>query len=134
MFADYITPKKEAGQGLPIWIKDLFMHRASTSDKTSRAERRRLEEVARIRGRLTLAKLTLTGIDKAYNLPAGTAGNAVHEPHLAGERAIAAALKTRPEYLWRTRYHADGRRITPQPAENYRHTRRRSLDAAQEAA
>ncbi|OCP17469.1 MULTISPECIES: helix-turn-helix domain-containing protein [unclassified Ensifer] len=100
------------------------MHRASTSDKASRAERRRLEEVARIRGRLTLAKLTLTGIDKAYNLPAGTAGNAVHEPHLAGERAIAAALKTRPEYLWRTRYHADGERMAPQPAENYRHARR----------
>lgn len=107
------------------------MHRASTSDKASRAERRRLEEVARIRGRLTLAKLTLTGIDKAYHLPAGTAGNAVHEPHLAGERAIAAALKTRPEYLWRTRYHADGQRITPQPAENYRHTRRQ---LAQDAA
>ncbi|MFD1330219.1 helix-turn-helix domain-containing protein [Mycoplana ramosa] len=106
------------------------MHRASTSDKTDRAERRRLEEVARIRARLTLAKLTLREIDKAYNLPAGTAGNAVHEPHLAGERAIAAALKTRPEYLWRTRYHSDGRRITPQPAENYRHARRQHAQVA----
>lgn len=124
MFADFVTPKKEAGQGLPIWIKDLLMHRASTSDKISRAERRRLEEVGRIRNRLTVAKLTLTEIDKAYNLPAGTAGNAVHEPHLAGERAIAAALKTRPHLLWRTRYRPDGQRITPQPAENYRHARR----------
>ncbi|WP_160012488.1 helix-turn-helix domain-containing protein [Rhizobium sp. 18055] len=107
------------------------MHRASTSDKTSREERRRLEEVGRIRDRLTRAKLTLTAIDKAYDLPTGTAGNAVHEPHLAGERAIAAALKMRPEHLWRTRYHADGQRITPQPAENYRHTRRQP---SQEAA
>jgi Ner family transcriptional regulator len=110
------------------------MHRASTSDKPDRAERRRLEEVARIRSRLTLAKLTLTEIDKSYNLPTGTAGNAVHEPHVAGERAIAAALKTRPEFLWRSRYHQDGRRMSPQPAENYRHARRRHVQPVQEAA
>lgn len=104
------------------------MHRAPKSDKISRAERRRLEEVARIKGRLIVAKLTLAGIDKAYNLPAGTAGNAVHEPHLAGERAIAAALKTRPHLLWQTRYSSDGSRLSPQPSENYRHARRNSSD------
>ncbi|MDO6967026.1 helix-turn-helix domain-containing protein [Rhizobium alvei] len=96
-----------------------------------KAERRRLEEVARIKSKLIVAKLTLSDIDKAYNLPSGTAGNAVHEPHLAGERAIAAALKTRPELLWRSRYHADGRRLAPQPTANYRHSRRPpSLEAA----
>ncbi|MGC4409577.1 hypothetical protein D4A92_19905 [Rhizobium rosettiformans] len=99
------------------------MHRDASADKT---QRRRLEEVARIKSRLILAKLTLSQIDKAYGLPAGTAGNAVHEPHLAGERAIAAALKTRPEMLWRSRYHADGQRRSPQPAENYRYGRRPS--------
>jgi Ner family transcriptional regulator len=124
VFAEYITPKKEAGQGLPIWIKESVMQRAAIADKVERAERRRLEEVARIKGRLILAKLTLSDIDKAYNLPAGTAGNAVHEPHLAGERAIAAALKTRPNLLWRTRYHSDGQRIVPQPPINYRINRR----------
>ncbi|MGV8939058.1 MAG: helix-turn-helix domain-containing protein [Allorhizobium sp.] len=100
------------------------MPRHTQSDKTSITERRRLEEVGRIRSRLTIAKLTLTEIDKAYGLPCGTAGNAVHEPHVAGERAIAAALKTRPNLLWRTRYHADGERLNPQPAENYRYSRR----------
>ncbi|MEA3533687.1 helix-turn-helix domain-containing protein [Rhizobium sp. CC-YZS058] len=100
------------------------MHRAPKGDKISRAEHRRLKEVGRIKERLILAKLTLAEIDKAYNLPAGTAGNAVHEPHLAGERAIAAALKTRPELLWFTRYHSDGHRLSPQPSENYRHGRR----------
>jgi len=105
------------------------MHRDALTDKT---ERKRLEEVARIKGRLILAKLTLSQIDKEYGLPAGTAGNAVHEPHLAGERAIAAALKARPEMLWRTRYHADGRRLSPQPAANYRNGRRPA--AQQEAA
>lgn len=131
MFADYITPKKEAGQGLPIWIKESFMHRDLPDDKITRAERRRLEEVARIKGRLILAKLTLADIDEGYKLPRGTAGNAVHEPHIAGERAIAAALKTRPHLLWRSRYHADGQRLTPQPVENYRYARRL---ASQEAA
>lgn len=100
------------------------MHGDSQTGKASAAEQRRLKEVARIRGRLTLAKLTLAAIDQAYGLPAGTAGNAVHEPHLAGERAIAAALKTRPHLLWPSRYFADGRRKSPQPAENYRRARR----------
>jgi Ner family transcriptional regulator len=131
VFADYITPKKEAGQGLPIWIKESFMHRDLPADKNNRAERRRLEEVARIKGRLILEKLTLAQIDEDYKLPRGTAGNAVHEPHLAGERAIAAALKTRPHLLWRSRYHADGDRLLPQPVENYRYARRL---ASQEAA
>lgn len=109
------------------------MQRAASADKIERSERRRLEEVARIKGRLILAKLTLSDIDKAYNLPAGTAGNAVHEPHVAGERAIAAALKTRPHLLWRTRYHSDGRRILPQPPTNYRNGRR-AAEAQQAAA
>jgi Ner family transcriptional regulator len=106
------------------------MHRDAATDKT---ERKRLEEIARIKARLILAKLTLSQIDKDYGLPTGTAGNAVHEPHLAGERAIAAALNTRPEFLWRTRYHADGRRLSPQPAINYRNGRR-PISQDQEAA
>ena len=106
------------------------MHRDGIADKT---ERKRLEEVARIKGRLILAKLTLSQIDKDYGLPAGTAGNALYEPHVAGERAIAAALRTRPEMLWRSRYLADGRRLSPQPAANYRNGRRPAAQA-QEAA
>lgn len=103
------------------------MHRVSDGGKTSRAERRRLEEIACIKGKLIIAKITLAEIDKKYSLPSGTAGNAVHEPHAAGERAIAAALKTRPHLLWFSRYHSDGRRLTPQPSENYRNGRRAVL-------
>lgn len=109
------------------------MHRDPSPDKPTRAELRRREEVGRIRHLLTIADLTLAQIDKLYGLPTGTAGNAVHEPHLAGERAIAAALKTRPHLLWRTRYHSDGTRKSPQPAGNYR-WQRRSSSEAQEAA
>ncbi|MBB4955595.1 Ner family transcriptional regulator [Agrobacterium vitis] len=100
------------------------MHCDPAMGKTSRAMRKRLEEVARIKSKLIVKQLTLAKIDGDYNLPTGTAGNAVHEPHLAGERAIAAALKTRPHLLWPSRYFADGRRLSPQPSENYRHSRR----------
>ena len=100
------------------------MHSNTSSGKLSRVERKRLDEVGRIKAKLIVKKLTLTKIDEIYSLPSGTAGNAVHEPHVAGERAIAAALNTRPELLWFSRYLADGRRKSPQPAENYRHGRR----------
>lgn len=109
------------------------MHRVSDGGKISRAERRRLDEIARIKAKLIRAKITLSQIDKMYSLPSGTAGNAVHEPHVAGERAIAAALKTRPHFLWFSRYHSDGERLSPQPTANYRYGRR-DADAAREAA
>ncbi|MDQ0454676.1 helix-turn-helix domain-containing protein [Rhizobium paknamense] len=105
------------------------MHNTAQTGKTSRAERLRLEEVARVKSLLIRNKLTLTQIDQQYDLPSGTAGNTVHEPHLAGERAIAAALKTRPHLLWRSRYYPDGSRKNPQPAENYRNGRRQTTDA-----
>lgn len=109
------------------------MHGDPSTDKPSQAELRRRKEVGRIRELLTVADLTLSQIDKLYSLPAGTAGNAVHEPHVAGERAIAAALKTRPHLLWQTRYHGDGRRKSPQPAENYRYARRQANEAREAA-
>ncbi|WP_075656079.1 helix-turn-helix domain-containing protein [Pseudochrobactrum sp. B5] len=100
------------------------MHRNDDGGKISRAERRRLAEIARIKSALIIAKITLVKIDEEYNLPTGTAGNTLYEPHVAGERAIAAALGRLPHLLWFSRYHADGRRISPQPAENYRNGRR----------
>ncbi len=100
------------------------MHRAEETGKLARAKARRLKEVGRIRDLLTQRELTLAQIDEDYRLPRGTAGNALHEPHLAGERAIAAALNTRPHLLWFSRYHPDGTRKSPQPADNYRYGRR----------
>lgn len=105
------------------------MHGSFPDDKQSQAERRRRCEVGHIRDLLTLKNLTLTAIDMAYGLPRGTAGNSLHEPHLAGERAIAAALGTRPHLLWRSRYHSSGIRFSPQPAENYRNGRRYAVDS-----
>lgn len=109
------------------------MHSAVETGKISRAERRRREEVARIKSRLIVAGLTLTQIDKRFGLPAGTAGNSIHEPNVAGERAIAAALGTRPHLLWFSRYSPSGERRHPQPAENYRYGRR-AIPPTSEAA
>jgi len=100
------------------------MHTADAPGKLPRAERRRREEIARIKGKLIIAGITLAKIDQVYQLPPGTASNTLKEPHLAGERAIAAALDTRPHLLWFSRYLSNGTRKTPQPMENYRVGRR----------
>ncbi len=112
------------------------MHPKLSPDKTADvdpAEKRRKEEEGQIWAKLIAAGLTLKGIDERYGLPKGTASNAVAEPHVAGERAIAAALGTRPHFLWRTRYRADGRRLNPQPIWNYRAGRRAAAQATEAA-
>ncbi|SIQ24739.1 transcriptional regulator, Nlp family [Rhizobium sp. RU35A] len=110
------------------------MHRDRKADKTTNA---RVEEATRVKARLTKQGYCLLDVDRLYGLARGTAGTTLREPNVAGERAIAAILKTRPEFLWRTRYHADGRRKTPQPPENYQRSTmrdRRLASPAQAAA
>lgn len=74
----------------------------------------RVKQIARIKALLTENGLSLLGIDRKYDLPRGTAGTTLREPNPRGERAIAAALGSRPEFLWRDRYHASGQRKSPQ--------------------
>lgn len=96
------------------------MHRPSQADKQTHTRiDKKISEITTIKGRLFSVGMTLLQIDRDYNLPRGTAGTTLREPNVKGERAIAAALGTRPELLWRTRYHASGLRKSPQPAENY---------------
>ena len=76
-----------------------------------------IAEAAKIKGRLYEAGYTLLAVDRAYHLPRGTAGDALRNPNAAGERAIAAALGTKPHLLWRSRYHASGQR---KPHQDYR--------------
>ena len=106
------------------------MHPDRHADKAVKA---RLEEATRVKSKLTLAGLSLLDVDRIYDLPRGTAGTTLREPNVAGERAIAAALMTRPHLLWRSRYHGDGRRHTPQPAENYQRSTMRDRRRATEA-
>ncbi|MCD2176480.1 helix-turn-helix domain-containing protein [Rhizobium sp. C1] len=87
--------------------------------RIDKSMQRRLDAIAKIKARLVLAGITFRDIDRRYGLARCTASRTLQEPNLAGERAIAAALKTHPHLLWRERYHADGRRKDPQPMENY---------------
>ena len=93
------------------------MHRDRTADKAT--AKLRLKEMERVKTLLSRAGITLRDVDREYGLPTGVAGRTLVEPNIKGERAIAAALKTRPHLLWRTRYHSDATRKTPQPKVNY---------------
>lgn len=93
------------------------MHGTAQAHKMSQDPR--LEETAAIKAALYLNGLTLLEIDRRFHLPRGTAGNTLKKPHIAGEKAIAEALGTQPQSLWRTRYHVSGLRKRPQPRENY---------------
>ena len=95
------------------------MHRRQQADKQTQRSDPKIAEMTVIKSKLFAAGLTLLKIDRDYGLPRGTSGTTLREPNVKGERAIAAALGTRPELLWRTRYHASGLRKSPQPAENY---------------
>lgn len=74
----------------------------------------RVAEARKIKSKVISAGLTFAQIDRTYRLADGTARQALREPNPSGERAIAAALGTRPHLLWRSRYHASGRRRSQQ--------------------
>jgi Ner family transcriptional regulator len=95
------------------------MHRPQQADKKTRNPIDKIAEMATIKSKLLVAGLTLLEIDRTYQLPRGTAGTTLREPNIGGERAIAAALGTKPHLLWRSRYHGSGLRKSPQPRENY---------------
>lgn len=95
------------------------MHGTHEADKPRHDAFNKVQEMAAIKSRLLLAGLTTYDIDRKFDLPRGTAGTTLREPNAAGERAIAAALGTKPHLLWRRRYHASGQRKSPQPPANY---------------
>ncbi|MFC3074648.1 helix-turn-helix domain-containing protein [Shinella pollutisoli] len=107
------------------------MHPDRIAGKAAKA---RLDEATRVKNRLDELGFSLLDVDRRFNLPRGTAGTTLREPNAAGERAIAALLKTRPHLIWRSRYHADGRRKSPQPSENYQRFTKRDRRQAAEAA
>lgn len=73
-----------------------------------------------IRYLLNQAGLTFAAIDRDFGLKPGIAKVAARYPHRDGENAIAKALGVEPSTIWPSRYRADGQRIKPQPAANYR--------------
>lgn len=81
-------------------------------DRQTRPDKR-VTEARAIKAKLVAKGLRFADIDRTYRLPEGTARQALREPNLPGERAIAAALGTRAHLLWRSRYHASGQRKSP---------------------
>jgi Ner family transcriptional regulator len=79
-----------------------------------------IARAAKIRADLFTAGYVLRDIDRAFNLPLGTASNTLREPNPRGEAAIAAALACEPQKLWPERYEPSGQRKSPQPLKNYR--------------
>ncbi len=85
------------------------MNATQTTDKPDR----RVEEARRVKARIVEAGLSLADIDRRFGLRSGQARETLRYPDLAGERAIAAALGTRPHLLWKTRYRPSGQRRSP---------------------
>ncbi|MCJ9428579.1 helix-turn-helix domain-containing protein [Kordiimonas marina] len=63
--------------------------------------------------------LTYAAIDVKYGFPDHTSANAASRPDPKAEVAIAAELGKQPKDIWPSRYGQDGRRLRPQPRENY---------------
>ncbi|RNC91075.1 MAG: hypothetical protein ED558_14050 [Oricola sp.] len=70
----------------------------------------RVAEARAIKAKVVQAGLSFAQIDRTYKLSAGTARQALREPNPGGERAIAAALGTKPHLLWPSRYRPSGQR------------------------
>lgn len=79
----------------------------------------RVAQAAAIKARLAERGYALGTVDQLYRLTGGSARNALRLPHEPGEKAIAKALGTKPHLLWPERYDASGKRLTPQPPQNY---------------
>lgn len=79
-----------------------------------------IRRAAKIKEALFVRGLSFADIDRAHELPEGTARSTWRHPHAAGEAAVAAALACEPMDLWPERYDASGQRHEPQPPENYR--------------
>lgn len=67
---------------------------------------------------------TCADVDRAFGLQVGTASKTLGYPHGRAEQAIAKMLQLAAHKIWPSRYDALGKRLKPQPAENYKSRRR----------
>lgn len=73
-----------------------------------------------IRDRLAAKGIrTLAQLARRVGLDKRAVSAALHRPHEAGERAIARTLGIQAAQIWPSRYDRQGRRLKPQPPENY---------------
>lgn len=75
---------------------------------------------ADIRAALEKRGWSFARVDLAHALAQGTASKSSVYPHKRGEDAIAKVLGHHPRLIWPSRYAANGDRLRPQPAANYK--------------
>lgn len=74
---------------------------------------------------LSVQGRTCADVDRAFGLQVGTASKTLGYPHARAEQAIASVLHLPAAEIWPSRYDTSGRRLKPQPAENYKPRRRK---------
>lgn len=84
-----------------------------SNEKTAKHLDFKTRQAAAIKAKIVESGLRFVDIERSFKLTKGAVSEALRNPHLDGERAIASALGTRPELLWRDRYHASGLRKSP---------------------
>ncbi len=62
---------------------------------------------------------TMASIGRDNHLSRQVVANALIEPNSKAELAIASFLNVPAYLIWPSRYGNNGRRLTPQPSENY---------------
>jgi len=80
--------------------------------------------------------VSLLTLDANNGFKPATISNAIGEPHKKGEQVIAKVLNVPPHVIWPSRYYTKGKslgkRLSPQPSENYR--RRNAKGKSQKGA
>ena len=65
-----------------------------------------------------------TDVDRKFDLSIKATSKALGYPHLQAERAISTVLQLPAYEIWPSRFDATGKRLKPQPKENYKSQRR----------
>ena len=73
-----------------------------------------------IRYLLAREGFTFADVDRMHGLHPGTARNSARKPYANGEKAISQTLGLPARLIWPSRYEADGKRLKPQPRQNYK--------------
>lgn len=67
---------------------------------------------------------TCADVDRTFGLKVGMVSKTLGYPYEKGERAVASVLDHEASEIWPSRYDASGKRLKPQPTENYKPRRR----------
>lgn len=72
----------------------------------------------KIKAEVRLRGVSLYQLDARAKLPRKTCARSLYQPHSKAERVIARLLGVAPATIWPSRYDAQGKRLSPQPAQS----------------